>query len=623
MRRLIPLVLALALLAGCAAVDAPPVSAPAPEVEAVPTAAPTPEPMPEPTPAPEPTQAPDEPEYDPDHWKNPVAGPAEGGYEFVSEELGFRFTVPKEISGRVGVVPGINGFEAGGESFTLYYYPEDGSAAHFLTSIAVVSPRSSYFDPDNWYQSSSIGKTVIAAGETALYLKVGQIGGSDMIAEDPDREDYTETSKLLADALDAGFTVDSPSCVPELDAGRMRDAALELESRGGASMSRAQLALLAFDMLEAENKGEGYPLEYTDVDAGSEAAQAIAYLAGYGLVSGCDGEGYRPDEAVTRSEFAELAHKLLFESLPVCYGELLEAPDTPETHPAFSYLNYAWKYGWLAADDEGNFRPDEPITDAEAAWVLRAARMQQLRGAEILPDPGFEVRSYWLSEPFGEGGQALVLCGEGGVFCAFVCLERSEGCVRTLPAATGSDFEPEGGSARLDLGYFTLDLRRVRWNEAVNTLRETPVMPGEVKLPVAALTSRESALRALGEPLGVSEQSGLERWDYGTTLFKFEAEGDALRLISIDSSDARFAPSLRGACLGSPYSDLTGSTPGSGSSQEGLWYKYGGEDGAREEICLGEGGENYILIDDGSCSLRFYIDGADGYTITRIVYEAR
>ena len=148
-------------------------------------------------------------------------------------------------------------------------------------------------------------------------------------------------------------------------------------------------------------------------------------------------------------------------------------------------------------------------------------------------------------------------------------------------------------------------------------------MPGEVKLPVAALTSRESALRALGEPLGVSEQSGLERWDYGTTLFKFEAEGDALRLISIDSSDARFAPSLRGACLGSPYSDLTGSTPGSGSSQEGLWYKYGGEDGAREEICLGEGGENYILIDDGSCSLRFYIDGADGYTITRIVYEAR
>lgn len=623
MKRMIPLILALALLAGCAAVDAPSVSAPAPEVEAVPTAAPTPEPTPEPTPAPEPTQAPDEPEYDPDHWKNPVAGPAEGGYEFVSEELGFRFTVPEEISERVGVVPGVNGFEAGEWSFTIYYYPEDGSAAHFLSSIAAVSPRSSFFDEDNWYQGAGADVTIIDAGETALYFKLGQIGGSDISADDPDWDDYTEVSKLLADALDEGFTVDSPSCVPEPDSGRIRDAALELEGRGGASMTRAELAQLAFDMLEAENKDEGYTLGYADVDAESEAAQAIAYLASYGLVSGCDGDEYRPDEAATRAEFAELLSKLLFEYSPMSYGEPLAAPDTPDTHPAYRYLNYAWKYGWLTADEDGSLRPDEPITDAEAAWALRSARLQQLRGGEILPDPGFEVTSYWLSESFGEGGQALVLCGEGGVFCAWVCLEYTEDGVMTLPMATGSQFSPEGDTARLDLGYVTLNLRRVRWSEAVNALRGTPVMPGEVKLPVAAQTSRENALRVLGEPLGVSEQSGLERWDYGTTVFKFEADGDALRLISIDSSDARFAPNLRGVCLGDMYTDITGSTPGRGSSQEGLWYKYGGEDGAREEVCLGDGTENYVLIDDGNGgSLRFYI-GDDGYTITRVVYEAR
>lgn len=622
MKRMIPLVLALVLLAGCAAVDAPSVSAPAPEIEVTPTPAPTPEPTPAPEPTQEPAQEPEKPEYDPDHWKDPVAGPAEGGYEFVSEELGFRFTVPEEMSGRVGVVPGINGFEAGGESFTLYYYPEDGSAAHFLSSIAAVSPRSAFFDADNWYQGTGASLTIIAAGETALYFKLGQIGGTDISADDPDWDYYTETSKLLADALDESFAVDSPSCVPALDAGKVLETALELEGRGGASMTRAELALLAFDMLEADNKGEGYTLGYADVDAESEAAQAIAYLASYGLVSGCDGDEYRPGEAATRAEFAELLSKLLFEPSPLSYGEPLVAPDTAETHPAYSYLNYAWKNGWLTADADGDFRPDEPITDAEAAWALRAARLQQLHGEEILPDPGFEVTSYWLSESFGEGGQALVLCGEGGVFCAWVCLENTEDSVRTLPVATGSDFEPKGDSARLDLGYFTLDLHRVRWNEAVNTLRSTPVMPGEVKLPVAAQTSRENALRVLGKPDGVSEQSGLERWDYGTTVFKFEAEGDALRLISIDSSDARFAPNLRGARLGGMYSDITGSTPGRGSSQEGLWYKYGSEDGAREELCLGEGTENYVLIDDGCCSLRFYI-GDDGYTINRVVYEAR
>lgn len=620
MKRMIPLVLALVLLAGCAAVDAPSVSAPAPEIEVTPTPAPTPEPTPAPEPTQEPAQEPEKPEYDPDHWKDPVAGPAEGGYEFVSEELGFRFTVPEEMSGRVGVVPGINGFEAGGESFTLYYYPEDGSAAHFLSSIAAVSPRSAFFDADNWYQGTGASLTIIAAGETALYFKLGQIGGTDISADDPDWDDYTEVSKLLAVALDEGFTVDSPSCVPALDSGRMRDAALELEGRGGASMTRAELALLAFDMLEADNKGEGYTLGYADVDAESEAAQAIAYLASYGLVSGCDGDEYRPGEAATMAEFAELLSKLLFEPSPLSCGEPLVEPDE---HPAYRYLNYAWTCGWLTADEDGSLRPDEPITDAEAAWALRAARLQQLRGAEILPDPGFEVTSLWLSESFGEGGQALVLCGEGGVFCAWTCLEYTDGCVRTLPMAAGSQFSPEGDTARLDLGYVTLNLHRVRWNEAVNALRGMPVMPGEVKLPVAAQTSRENALRVLGEPLGVSEQSGLERWDYGTTVVKFEADGDALRLVSVDSSDARFAPNLRGVCLGSPYTDITGSTPGRGSSQEGLWYKYGGEDGAREEVCLGEGTENYVLIDDGcGGSLRFYV-GDGGYTITHVVYEAR
>lgn len=75
MKRMIPLVLALVLLAGCAAVDAPSVSAPAPEIEVTPTPAPTPEPTPAPEPTQEPAQEPEKPEYDPDHWKDPVAGP--------------------------------------------------------------------------------------------------------------------------------------------------------------------------------------------------------------------------------------------------------------------------------------------------------------------------------------------------------------------------------------------------------------------------------------------------------------------------------------------------------------------------------------------------------------------
>ena len=38
-----------------------------------------------------------------------------------------------------------------------------------------------------------------------------------------------------------------------------------------------------------------------------------------------------------------------------------------------------------------------------------------------LPDTGFEVSSYWVAEPFGDGGQALLLLGGQGGEVSFEC----------------------------------------------------------------------------------------------------------------------------------------------------------------------------------------------------------
>ncbi len=49
-----------------------------------------------------------------------------------------------------------------------------------------------------------------------------------------------------------------------------------------------------------------------------------------------------------------------------------------------TYMNYAWKCGWLEVDDSGDIRPDEPITAAEAAQALSVV-------AEIgYPTPGVD-----------------------------------------------------------------------------------------------------------------------------------------------------------------------------------------------------------------------------------------
>ena len=63
-------------------------------------------------------------------------------------------------------------------------------------------------------------------------------------------------------------------------------------------------------MLTADNKDKEYPLNFSDVGAGTEAAHAIAYLDSYGMFYGHDGEFFRPDEPFTRAEFAELLQRL-------------------------------------------------------------------------------------------------------------------------------------------------------------------------------------------------------------------------------------------------------------------------------------------------------------------------
>lgn len=75
-------------------------------------------------------------------------------------------------------------------------------------------------------------------------------------------------------------------------------------------MTRAEAAVWAFDLLTADNKAKEYPLNFTDVEPGTEEARAIAYLDSYGLFYGRDAESFRPDEPITRAEFVQLLQRM-------------------------------------------------------------------------------------------------------------------------------------------------------------------------------------------------------------------------------------------------------------------------------------------------------------------------
>lgn len=314
-------------------------------------------------------------EYTPEPWPEFLAGPAEGGYEFRSEELGLTFTVPAEVSQKVAVASGVKYNDPDGTSITLYYVPENGRYPFTMFYMVAESPRGDFFRPDSWYYSTSTGHPIAAMSENSVYFTMGPLGGSEIGRDDPLWDDFIETSTAVSAAIRETIVVDDPSSIPELDTAAVSSAADELAARGDPALTRAEAAQLAFGLLSAENKAEAYPLDYTDVEPSGDAAQAIAYLASYGLLTrySMDGEDldgglFRPDEDITRAEFVTLLHRLSLKPCPLAYGKMLE--NVGIDYWACSYVDYAWKCGWLELTD-GDIRADEPIICAEAAQALK------------------------------------------------------------------------------------------------------------------------------------------------------------------------------------------------------------------------------------------------------------
>ena len=63
-------------------------------------------------------------------------------------------------------------------------------------------------------------------------------------------------SQAITDSL----AVDEPSSVPKLDAAALPDKAGKIAAKGDVTITHAEAAQLAFDLLSAENRDATYPL---------------------------------------------------------------------------------------------------------------------------------------------------------------------------------------------------------------------------------------------------------------------------------------------------------------------------------------------------------------------------
>ena len=144
--------------------------------------------------------------------------------------------------------------------------------------------------------------------------------------------------------------------------------------RPGDSLSRAEAVAMLARLTVDENgqalyqEGESYPVSFSDVAGDSWYASYVGFAQKYNIVGGYEDGTFRPDQPVTRAELM----KILAAYFP---GETGSASftDVPETHWAYQAVAFGAGKGFVAGYEDGTFRPDQPVTRAEAVKMINGA----------------------------------------------------------------------------------------------------------------------------------------------------------------------------------------------------------------------------------------------------------
>lgn len=154
--------------------------------------------------------------------------------------------------------------------------------------------------------------------------------------------------------------------------------------RPNGHITRAEAATVFFRLLtdKARDANLTDRSPYPDVSAGAWYNKAIATLSRMGILSGYEDGSFRPNATVTRAEFAAMAARFDTEAKPV---------DTPFTDLtgcwAADEIAKAYGKGWVNGYGDNTFRPNGPITRAEAVTLInRVLRRLPETDEDLLPD---------------------------------------------------------------------------------------------------------------------------------------------------------------------------------------------------------------------------------------------
>ena len=150
-----------------------------------------------------------------------------------------------------------------------------------------------------------------------------------------------------------------------------------------ANITRAEVATIFFRLMTDEFRMEHWATEnsFPDVQAKNWFNNGVSTSAKAGIIKGYEDGSFRPNRNITRAEFAAIAARFLSDevNLPVSFSDI-------SGHWAENEINRAVKAGWIKGYTDGTFRPDQPITRAEAVTLINRMLDRTPDKDHLLPD---------------------------------------------------------------------------------------------------------------------------------------------------------------------------------------------------------------------------------------------
>ena len=112
---------------------------------------------------------------------------------------------------------------------------------------------------------------------------------------------------------------------------------------------------------------------FTDVPDDSSFAEAIETLTALGLLKGYEDGTFKPENTITRAEFAAVITRTLGLANLQSDGAVTIFSDVPSSHWASSNIKFATDLGIIKGFGDGTFLPDIPVTYEQAVKMIVAA----------------------------------------------------------------------------------------------------------------------------------------------------------------------------------------------------------------------------------------------------------